>query len=442
MEMEQLDEASALLEQITHNITALIENEDFITAHKASAQCFTRKRVFSFKVLLCFLMTNLQKSLQREIALFSEAILSEGGSIPEVHKSAFCKARKKLRHSAFVQLSEVVTTQFYQSAAARTWKGFRLLGVDGSMVELPNSKDIQEHYGVFQYRSDGKATCMGRTLMLYDTINHLTLYGALDKLEVSEPAMLLQALAKVALRENDLLIFDRLYASRLLFLYLQSKGVQFCFRMKNNWWKVVESFYNSEKTSQVISVEVPQKDKAKAAALGITTTTMQCRLVRIELEGGETEILLTSLTDEQSYSVQELKQCYGWRWPVEEAYKVFKHKVCIENFTGKSCTAVLQDFHVKVFIMNLTAAAVQPINKALEKSAVKVKHPRQVNLTEALFSLKKAVVSFFVSGQITQAVKKFCSRLAKITEPIRRGRKYKRYRQPHKRKYPMNYKPV
>ncbi|MDQ3845720.1 MAG: hypothetical protein M3342_17170 [Bacteroidota bacterium] len=133
---------------------------------------------------------------------------------------------------------------------------------------------------------------------------------------------------------------------------------------------------------------------------------------------------------------------YGWRWPVEEAYKAFKHKVCIENFTGKSCQTVLQDFYVKVFIMNLTAAAVQPINKALEKKTAKVKHPRKVNVSEALFSLKKAVVPFFVSGQITKAVKKFCSRIAKLTEPVRPGRKYKRHQQPHKRKYPMNYKPV
>jgi Transposase DDE domain len=442
MEKGEVSEASNLLEQIIGKVNAIIEDEDFITEHKATAQSFTRKRVFSFKVLLCFLMTSLQKGLQREIALFSEAILTEGGSIPEVHKSAFCKARKKLRHSAFIQLSEAVQTQFYQSGGARTWKGFRLLGVDGSMVELPNSDEIQQHYGVFQYRSDGKATCMGRTLMVYDPINHLTLYGALDKVEVSEPALLLQALYQVELKENDLLIFDRLYASRLLFLYLRSKGVQFCFRMKNNWWKVVESFYNSGKTSEVIQVELPPKDKAKAAALGISATAMECRLVRIELQGGETEILLTSLTDEKSYCAQDLKECYGWRWPVEEAYKLFKHKVCIENFTGKSCTAVLQDFHVKLFIMNLTAAAVQPINKALEKKTVKVKYPRKVNVREALFSLKKAVVSFFVTGQITKAVKKFCSRIAKITEPIRQGRKYKRYQQPHKRKYPMNYKPV
>jgi hypothetical protein len=113
-----------------------------------------------------------------------------------------------------------------------------------------------------------------------------------------------------------------------------------------------------------------------------------------------------------------------------------------EFFKGKSCTAVLQDFHVKVFIMNLTATAVQPINKALEKQTLKVKHPHRVNVSEAIFSLKKAVVSFFVTDQITKAVNTFCSRIAKITEPLRHGRKYNPYKQPHKRNYPMNYKPV
>ena len=432
---------NAVLSQLIKTLNITIEDEKIIQQYKDADTSFTRDRVFTFKVLLSFLMTNLQKGLQREIALFAEAIQSEGGSIPEVSKAAFCKARQKLKPGIFTELSKVTCQTFYGSNEVQLWNGYRLIGGDGSTVELPNSKEIQQKYGVFKYRKDGKAICMGRTLMMYDTLNHMTLHGSLDKMEESETSMLWKALPDVDLKENDLLIFDRYYASHLLFFYLQKRGVQFCFRMKKNWWKVVETFYNSGKESQVVELELPAKDKAEAERLGITKKKIKVRLVRIELESGETEILLSTLLNEEIFTPAHLKELYGLRWPVEESYKTFKHKVCIENFSGKSEKAVLQDFYVKIFIMNMTAVAVRPINEALKKQSVKVKYVHQVNFTEAIATMKKAVVSFFVTGKIAQAIKRVVRRLSDITEPIRPGRKFKRNHQP-KRKHYMNYKPV
>ena len=115
--------------------------------------------------------------------------------------------------------------------------------------------------------------------------------------------------------------------------------------------------------------------------------------------------------------------------------------MCIKNFSGKSYKAVLQDFFVKLFIMNLTAAAVRPINEALKKQSVKVGYLHQINIIEAIATMKKAVISFFVTGKIAQAIKRVVRRLSDITEPIRPGRKFKRNHQP-KRKQHMNYKSV
>jgi hypothetical protein len=429
---------------LSHLITTLnttIKDDQFISAQKDIETSFSRDRVLTFEVLISFLMTNLQKGLQREIASFSEAIQSEGGSVPEVSKAAFCKARKKLKPTAFVELNKIIHEEFYSSGEALQWNGYNLFGVDGSTVELPNSAEIQKEYGVFKYRNDGKATCMGRTLMVYDTLNHITLHGSIAKMEESETSMLWKALPELDIKADDLFVFDRYYASTLLFFYLQKRGAQFCFRMKKNWWKVVETFYNSANTSQVVTLELPSKDKAQAASLGITATEIQVRLIRVQLESGETEILLSSLTDEKAFSVADFKELYGYRWPIEESYKSFKHKVCIENFSGKSCKAVLQDFYVKIFIMNLTAVAVRPINEALKKQSVKVKYVHQVNFTEAIATMKKAVVSFFVTKKIPEALKRIVKRLSSVTEPIRPGRKFKRKHQP-KRKYYMCYKPV
>ena len=302
-----------VLSDIIQTLNTTIKEASFISEQKDGEASFSGDRVFTFGVLVSFLMTNLQKGLQRGIALFAEAIQSEGGSIPEVSKAAFCKVRKRLKPTAFSKLSKIACQKFYDSGEVRLWNGYRIIGVDGSTAELPSSKEIQGPYGVL--------------------------------------------------------------------------------------------------------------------------------LARIELESDETEILLSSLVDEQKITHSQLKKVYGLRWPVEESYKTFKHKVCIENFSGKSQKAVLQDFYVKIFIMNLTTVAVRPINEALKKESVKVKYVHQVNFIEAIATMKKAVVSFFVTGKVTEAIKRIVRRLSVITEPIRPGRKFKRNHQP-KRKHYMNYKQV
>lgn len=169
-----------LLSELIKKLNITIKDEEFISEQKDGDTSFSRDRVFTFRVLLSFLMTNLQKGLQREIALFSEVIQSEGGSIAEVSKAAFCKACRKLKPTAFSELSKVTCKTFYDSNEVQLWNGYRLIGVDGSTVELPNSQEIQEKDGVFKTRQDGKAICMGRTLMMYDTLNHMTLHGSLD----------------------------------------------------------------------------------------------------------------------------------------------------------------------------------------------------------------------------------------------------------------------
>lgn len=384
-------------------------------------------------------MTNLAKALQREIALFKDAIELDGGSIPEVSKAAFCKARKKLKYTAFIELSEVVQEEFYKSDEVLTWHGYRVIGVDGSTHELPNSEDIKKQYGVFKYRQDGKAICMARSLMVYDTLNHITLYGTMDRLERSERGMFWSSLSELKLHKDDILVFDRYYASHLLIFYLHKLGVQFCFRMKKNWFEV-DRFCRSGKDSDIITLGLPLKDREEAVGLGINEVRFKCRLVRTELETGETEILLTSLKEED-FTIADLKQLYGLRWPVEDCFKTFKHKVCIENFSGRSVKAVLQDFYVKIFIMNLTAVAVRPINEALKKPTSKVKYTYQVNFIEAIATMKRGVVSFFLTKAIEKGLKRLFDRISRITEPIRPGRKVKRNHQT-KRKHHINYKPT
>lgn len=92
----------------------------------------------------------------------------------------------------------------------------------------------------------------------------------------------------------------------------------------------------------------------------LSTDPIPVRLIRVELNTGEVEMLVTSLLDTVAYPIAVFEDLYHCRWPVEENYKVMKCRIEIENFSGESVWAVYQDFHAKVFTMNLTAILAHP----------------------------------------------------------------------------------
>jgi hypothetical protein len=419
------------------------DNEQFKCCHKVGKLSFSRYRLLSFKRIVIIILQQLQRSLSRELLDFVSALQKEGADLTSISKVAFCKARKKLRYTAFVELNKTFTNAHYQNCEKYwVWKNYRLLAADGSTVEVPNSKEVQREWGVHQYRKDGKAICMARTLTIYDPLNRLTVAAEIDSYDTSESELLWEQLPSISPLEGhqDLLIFDRYFASYLLIFYLNSRNNEFCFRMKKDWWLICESFYTSGESSRVISIGLPQKDKKKAKELGIEQCTIKVRLARIELEGGETEILLTSLCDQQSTTVADLKELYAYRWPIETSYFMLKHKVEIENFSGKSINVIKQDYHAKILIMNFAVAIVNPIDDLL-KAKPKNKYKHQVNFTNALGRLKTAVVDWFVCSNVAKSLQEIISYLFKTTEPVRKGRKFNRHKQP-KRRFHMTIKRV
>jgi hypothetical protein len=68
---------------------------------------------------------------------------------------------------------------------------------------------------------------------------------------------------------------------------------------------------------------------------------------------------------------------YHYRWNEEEAYKLLKSRIELENFPGKTARAVKQDFHARVFLMTLCAAYAHPIE---DKVVEEYKADQNINL--------------------------------------------------------------
>lgn len=169
---------------------------------------------------------------------------------------------------------------------------------------------------------------------------------------------------------------------------------------------------------------------------------IKCRLVKVELDSGETEILCTSLIDMQTYPHDQFKELYHYRWNEEEAYKLLKNRIELENFSGKTAKAVRQDFHAKIFLLTLSAAYAHPIEEKVRrefKASEHRKYDQKINRTNSIAMTKDILISLFLKNQFTKAIQAFDDIVYKTREVIRPDRKNERkHRQ--KKPYCMNYK--
>ncbi len=59
---------------------------------------------------------------------------------------------------------------------------------------------------------------------------------------------------------------------------------------------------------------------------------LRLRIIRVELETGETELLLTSLLDAQAYPVEQFAGLYNRRWGIETDFRRTKITLGLDNF--------------------------------------------------------------------------------------------------------------
>lgn len=383
-------------------------------------------------------------SLQRDLDRFYKSISNNDFNIREVTKGALTQARSKLNPWAFKRLNEVTVNSFYQEASYYIWYGMRVLAIDGSRLLLPNHRTVREEFG--EHKVGPKANsprCMAMGSMLYDVLNHLTIDAEIAPYSSSERDLLMLHLDKV--NKGDLLLLDRGYPCFWLLFLLKAKGIEFCVRLKDNWWLEVLEFTKSRDKERIVKFKLPKKDREKLIEYPLMwDQTISCRLIKVELENGEIEILCTSMLDTQAYEREEFGRLYHYRWNEEEAYKLLKSRVELEDFSGKTATAVKQDFHAKIFLMSLCSAYAHPIEeKVIEeyKADQERKCQQKINQTNAVATTMDMLIPMFIKRKFNDALKAFDQIVYKTREVVRPGRIVPRSKKV-KKQFHMNYKRI
>ena len=79
-------------------------------------------------------------------------------------------------------------------------------------------------------------------------------------------------------------------------------------RAKINQGLLYKQFAKSGKAQALITLEPNQRSVEQCLGKSLPTQPLRLRLIRVELEDGEVEVLITNLMDEQAFPAIEFKE--------------------------------------------------------------------------------------------------------------------------------------
>ena len=153
-------------------------------------------------------------------------------------------------------------------------------------------------------------------------------------------------------------------------------------------------FDNDAEESKIVTLTPHHTKIKKIKELGLPTE-IKVRFVRVILDNGEVEILVTSLLDKNLYSNNDLKELYHLRWGIETYYGTIKGRLNLENFSGKTVEAVKQDFYSTIFVSGLESLLIEDAQQELDENGHDNKCPRKVNKAVSFNTIKNHIIDLF-----------------------------------------------
>ena len=372
--------------------------ETFKNKHKIGKNSFTRDRKLGFDKIMTMMIKKSNKSLQNSI---NDTQLDLGENVT-ISNSAYTQARAKLNYTAFEEFAKMASDIFYKDEEYETYKGFRVLAIDGSVTTLPNTTDVKKEFNPMkvkcQIKEFQKDVSQARVSCLFDVLNNIAIDSSIsnknksednDLIAYDERTLALQHLYNC--NQDDLTIMDRGYPSFELFAAVYHNTNILCRIRKNIFTKAKFLFdAHSEKKDVILDINAPKylKDELRKNSI---PTKMRIRFIQVILDNGTVEVLATNLLDKDKLKTSDFKELYALRWGIETYFDLIKNRLGLENFTGQTALAVKQDFFATIFLTNYESMVTYDINEELKEKTKDNKYVQKVNKAVSFNVIKHKV---------------------------------------------------
>ena len=402
---------------------------------------------------LAFSMIN-RKGLTLKLELRGYMNISHPGV--QISKPGYLKQRMKLNPEAFVDLYQFHNRNFYSDPDTElyTYKGFLVLAVDGSDINIPTTPETLEMYGNASKRG-GKPCAQLGLGCLYDALNRMILDVSCNKVKFNEMAIAEAQIAKVRDTIGPEIPFmvtmDRGYPSIPSFLRMIDEGVYFVARLKSSDFKAEQQALSSDDEEVEIDLSKSRRQHYLGTtdeALVMSRDSFKLRMVRVWLNENkkEYEILATNLPGDR-FPSECFSELYHLRWRIETAYQTLKDRLHIENFTGTKPILLEQDIYSTIYVSNIAEDIARDIEQE-QKEHLKndYKHRMTVNRSLCIGLLKSDLIYILLEKdpQVQEELfQKLYDEISENIVPVRPDRHYHRtkgqlagnYSNTHKRCY-------
>ncbi len=273
-------------------------------------------------------------------------------AVEPVTDAALCTARKNLGVSLFKGVFDRFVALFRKKFGRDfRWKGFHLVGIDGTTLNLPaNAKNLWKRFpGSSSQHGSGS-----HPQMLLVALVDLWTGLARRFLAVSKQhgenfcaRWLVRYLGK-----EDLLLGDRNFPAYDLFCWIRKTGAHFLFRVSE--WRLSSSKYRrhhlGRKDDYLMVLTVPP---AVAKLHPSLPDCLTVRVLEFRLKNGNLLRIVTSLLDPKKYPYDEVVSLYAERWHHETAHREWKHSLELSNIRSHSEAGVLQEIFLQLTLNNV-----------------------------------------------------------------------------------------
>lgn len=407
--------------QLTRQI---IYSLQFKVSARTKPEYFTRKRKMPFEDLMLYMLLSLKSSTSSSLRRFFEQL---GKMNITMTQQSLSEARQKVNVWAFTHLFKL-TAEAMTEELNRKWHNYRVYAIDGSKIALPAEQELRDYYGALGKEATAPTA---QASVLYDVLNDIVADAQIEPMSTDERTLALrhiEALKEIAVCDEKLVIFDRGYPSFALINKLESEGIKYVMRVKAKFNIDIDA-----QRSNDVYIWLEQDGKR-----------IHIRVIKFMLESGETETLITNITDKR-LGVKAFKKLYFMRWPVEIKYDIVKNKLQLENFNTRTVDGIGQDFYAAMYLTNLASSfatdAKQDIIAARKDKENKYEY--KANLNELIGILKDRFV-FAISQRSSRVqarlVDEISEEIKRYVVPIRPNRVVPRNQYPRNAKFHHNQK--
>ena len=412
--------------EIIRHIRHTIYDEYFLRRSTMRQMDFSRRRKMDFTDYIQMTIQSQKSSLQTGLNTFFDT--QKDGKI-EYSKQAFSKGRQRIKPEAYQELFLSVVDDFYEKAVLSNWKGYQLFGIDGTRLNLPCTNELAELYGT--QTSQGAPQVQALVSCLYDLLDGMIVDTRFAHCKSSERDAAKDMITSFHLPRvaNPVFIMDRGYPSAELMEAIISAGHKFIMRCSTEFLR---------------SMELPAQDNTLEYKFAKLKEPLKLRIVKIQLPNGDTEYLATNIFDSQ-ISLDDFKWAYQKRWGIETKYNDVKNKLEIENFTGYSPIAILQDFYATMFLANLAGVLEYELHEEIEAahSTPENRYAYRMNIAATISELKRTVVEMLTTSSWAKRERLYTHMVARLTKSVvsvRQNRSAERVKRHKSMKYPNNMK--